>query len=393
VAVSAPSPPPGALRDLRLLGDVARICNRAADLDQVLGAALARICTAGGWPLGRLRPLGHLRPLDDQPGAPAAWSEVWSGTPPAALERFDALASPAFRAALGSDPAHALVAGRPVWISDLGGAAGSAAAALLMVPVPVADRLVAVLELFAAEGFEPDAERIEVATQIGIELGRAVERAEHQHLISELAERERQRIGAELHDGVGQQLAALGWLARTLERRLAAGAGVEPDSISALVLGIEEAQAALRSLARGLVPAPVDSSSLPDALESLVGRCGSAAGVSCTFECEPGVRVDDAAAPHLFRIAQEALRNAVEHAKANQIAVRLGAFGLEVRDDGVGMESRPEREGAGLRIMRQRAALIGAALSVESSRGAGTCIRCSLRPSCPPADAHSSRRV
>jgi signal transduction histidine kinase len=368
--VSAPGPPAGAAADARLLGDVVRICNRAAGLDEVIAAALERVCTAGGWLLGRLRP------LPAEPGPVPGWRGVCWGTPLPALERCDPL---------GSDRSRALSEGRPVWIPDLeeaaGASAGAAAAAVLLVPVTVGDRPVAVLELFAGEGFDPDAALLELAAQIGIELGRPLERAEHERLISELAEREQQRIGSELHDGVGQQLAALGWLARTLQRRLDAGAALDSDSIGALVHGLEEAQAQLRSLARGLVPPAVDARSLPDALEALVERCRRAAGVDCTFECEEELRIEDAAAPHLFRIAQEALRNAVEHAKASHIVVRLGAGGLEVHDDGVGMGAHAEGDGAGLRIMRRRAALIGAALRIESSRGAGTRIRCVLQDS------------
>jgi signal transduction histidine kinase len=123
---------------------------------------------------------------------------------------------------------------------------------------------------------------------------------------------------------------------------------------------------------------------LPAALADLAIRVATIYGLDCRFEGEQTVAVnDELAATQLFRIAQEALRNAAEHSGANRIAVSLrqedGKVSLEVRDNGRGFPDNQARfSGAGLRIMRYRANLIGAALEIAPADGQGTRLRCVL---------------
>jgi len=139
-----------------------------------------------------------------------------------------------------------------------------------------------------------------------------------------------------------------------------------------------------RRLARGLVPRDVEAPELEAALEGLALQVDQTEGISCRFRCEGRQRVPDArTATQLYRIAQEAVTNLVRHSGAEHVEIALtsdqAATVLEVCDDGEGL--LPEqlgKKGMGLQIMRYRAGLIGATLSVESSPGGGTRVRCRL---------------
>ena len=108
------------------------------------------------------------------------------------------------------------------------------------------------------------------------------------------------------------------------------------------------------------------------------------ANVACTVDCDGADRVSDpAVAAHLYRIAQEAVTNALKHGKARNISIRLSSDGglvrLSVRDDGVGLpETFDEKKGMGLRTMRYRANVIGAAFRVAPGLGGGTVVECAL---------------
>jgi signal transduction histidine kinase len=128
----------------------------------------------------------------------------------------------------------------------------------------------------------------------------------------------------------------------------------------------------------------MDAEGLMSALEEMAATTTDLFRVPCTFECESPVLIHDSAmAEHLFRIAQEAVRNAATHSHASRIAVTLETTenGLELRIEDNGMGFEPEKNaaiGMGLRIMPLRAKLIGAAFSATSRPGAGTIITCLL---------------
>jgi signal transduction histidine kinase len=130
------------------------------------------------------------------------------------------------------------------------------------------------------------------------------------------------------------------------------------------------------------MPIEIDSHGLCAALEELTERTGKTYDIECTFDCPTGVpETDSFAATHLYRIAREAVHNAVKHAKATRIWMRLTDdvyTMLTVRDDGVGMDVAGTSNGEGLRIMGHRANLIGATLSLENAEKGGTIVRCIL---------------
>jgi signal transduction histidine kinase len=208
---------------------------------------------------------------------------------------------------------------------------------------------------------------------------------EHQRLereILEVTERERQSIGADLHDNLGQRLTALEFMCATLKSEAAA----QPSLVQGLdSMGrmLREAIAQTRSLARGLVPVGNDPDALQNGLMELADRTSESGRVTCRFESpEPVLLVDARIAGHLYRIAQEAVNNAMKHANAKSIMIRLlkksRVVTLEISDNGSGLTKSEGKRGIGLGVMRHRASAIGAELTVSSKLGKGVIVRCQL---------------
>ena len=215
--------------------------------------------------------------------------------------------------------------------------------------------------------------------------------AEHRRLEREIlaiSERERHSIGADLHDNLGQQLTALELMC-TLAKEDAAPHPELTKRLDLMARMLRETVAQARFLARGLVPVGSDPDALQVGLAELAERTNALGRVRCHFDCPKPVNVGDPyVAGHLYRIAQEAVNNAVKHARAKHATIRLLLNGHElsllVEDDGAGLaKSRAAtREGIGLGVMRHRANAIGAQLAINSRRGEGVTIRCTL--SIPP---------
>jgi PAS domain S-box-containing protein len=212
-----------------------------------------------------------------------------------------------------------------------------------------------------------------------------LDRALQREVLS-IATLEQQRIGQELHDGLQQELIGLGLLAQNLADDLARTDSASSAKASRVAAGLAEANLNVRSLARGLVPVPVDAETLPAALSELAKTTQETCKIDCRFECAEPVNMPDAAtATHLYRIAQEAVGNAVKHASSRVIRIRLmrqdGGLRLEICDDGVGVPALPAaRAGVGLRLMEHRCALIGGRFALESRSGGGTVVSCSFAP-------------
>ncbi len=209
------------------------------------------------------------------------------------------------------------------------------------------------------------------------------QRKELEREVLEVASREQRRIGQDLHDTVGQELTALNILARDLADTLPNDPAAAANLAERLTRGLRRSQQQLRVVIRGLLPVPVDRDGLMAALADLADRTCQDSPVACTFHCPRPVSVaDNLTATHLYLIAQEAVHNAVKHARPRQIRITLthgNGLILRVRDDGVGRLSSPEQgRGLGLRIMYNRAAIIGARLTIEAAPSAGTVVTCEL---------------
>jgi PAS domain S-box-containing protein len=201
--------------------------------------------------------------------------------------------------------------------------------------------------------------------------------------VVEVASQQQQRIAQDLHDSVAQEMTALTLLARDLAETLETDPANAPKLVERIEKGLQRSQTELRAVLQGLLPVAVDRGGLMAALADLASRIQQHAKVTCTFDCpEPIALTDNLTATHLFLIAQEAVHNAVKHGKPRNIWIGLQsnhALVLRVQCNGMGMPARPSAtEGLGLRIMRDRAAIIGAHLTIESAEPTGTVVTCSL---------------
>lgn len=202
--------------------------------------------------------------------------------------------------------------------------------------------------------------------------------------VLEIAAQEQLRIGQDLHDGIGQELTGLGLIAQCLADALAATGHAHQDLAIKVANGIRKTLKQVRLLSRGLISVQADAGGLMTALDDLTAHVSEQSGIICRVECRTPVRIrDNVVATQLFRIAQEAITNSVKHARPKHIDVRLETDHnhviLAVEDDGTGLrESSPATHGIGLKIVRYRAGLINAMVTITSVAGKGTVITCRL---------------
>ena len=213
------------------------------------------------------------------------------------------------------------------------------------------------------------------------------EMAERERLekeILEVGERERRRIGHDLHDSLCQHLTGTALAGQVLGEKLAARSQPEAMEARKIVELIEDGIMLARNLARGIYPVEMEAEGLMSAFQDLAASITRTAKVVCVFECDSPVLIHNAAtATHLYRIAQEAVLNAIRHGKPRRIGITLAdrhdRVTLTVEDDGVGLPEMSQKgQGLGTRIMAHRAAMIGAAFSIEPNPTGGTLVECSL---------------
>ena len=195
----------------------------------------------------------------------------------------------------------------------------------------------------------------------------------------EVGERESVRIGQELHDHLCQVLLGAAFGAKAMAQSLPAGSPAAVD-LDDLVRLITSAVELTRDIARGLAPLELDGPAFVASLERLVSV--PRAGIAVRLECARVVPLTNArTALQLYRIAQEAIGNAVQHSAGSEIVVRVTSderdLELEVADNGCGFGSRAS-DGLGIALMKYRAEVIGARLRFDSSDQGGARVRCSL---------------
>ena len=217
--------------------------------------------------------------------------------------------------------------------------------------------------------------------------GAAVEVTERKRLEEEIlhiSELEQRRIGQDLHDGICQSLTAIELKSQSLAQSLEKKAKGSVAQVEEIAGQVREVIAQTRSLARGLSPFILESEGLPSALRELAANSGKLFNVKCVFESDgPPAVSDQATATHLYRIAQEAITNAVKHGKASAIEIKLSCKNnvtvLTISDNGIGLKTGAGAgPGMGLRTMQYRAGIIGAALLVQTQAAGGTRIVCFL---------------
>jgi len=238
---------------------------------------------------------------------------------------------------------------------------------------------------------KPDGERSFIefsSTQLAADLNLSIlrdvtERRNLEREIQEISEREQRRLGQDLHDGLGQSMTGIAFLAKVLQQKLQAKAIEEAEAAGNIASLINEALSQTRRLSRGLCPVVLDSNDIEAALEQLAENLRTLFSISCELHCDPGIKIaDNAVAVHLYRIAQEAATNAIKHGHARNVLLSLAGNGsrviLKIKDDGTGFPSAPKGKGMGLRVMHHRARMIGATISVRQPKEGGITVTCSI---------------
>ena len=219
-----------------------------------------------------------------------------------------------------------------------------------------------------------------IATGIDI-----TEREQLEKALLNISAREQRRIGQDLHDGLGQHLTGIAFMAKVHEEKLAEQNLRDATDAAKIVRLVNEAVHKTRELARGLLPVMSDAQGLMSALQLWSQEVEDIFGISCKFECEPRVLIhDEIVATHLYHIAQEAVNNATKHGHAKKIRLRLlaqnGSGTLMIIDDGSGIpEDRQYSQGMGLHIMNYRAGMIGGRLEVTRNETGGTTVSCTFK--------------
>ncbi|MGA3172654.1 MAG: sensor histidine kinase [Chthoniobacteraceae bacterium] len=301
-------------------------------------------------------------------------------------------------------------------------------------PVMLAREVDGVVELFSVNSLEPERPQPDIFATVGIQMGLFMERtqaleqlrhseealiqvnnalerrvsartaelhAANHELSTEIAERtrlereiirisehEQRRIGQDLHDGVCQELAAIAFMTRALANRLDKNGSEETATIHRVARLLNDSISRCRDIARGLHPVQMDSGGLMVALRDLARSTHPA--IACAFQCdEPTLMRESDTALNLYRIAQEAVNNALKYSHASRITISLRrdhkGLRLSISDDGCGIPIGPAarrgaRNGMGLHIMRYRARSMGATLRIHDRRPRGTEVVCLLPP-------------
>ncbi len=233
-----------------------------------------------------------------------------------------------------------------------------------------------------------------LGTRLMIAANDITERERLEKQILEISEEERERIGQDLHDGLCQLLSGIKFKTTLLEQKLQKKAVAEAQDARAIESLLNKAIEQARNTARGLHPVELEARGLMSALQGLADSVEAIYGIGCVCEFKQVLVHDHVVATHLYRIAQEAINNAVKHGQPSRILIRLSGtaerLALSIQDDGVGLPPRRRKKtGMGLHLMNYRARAIGGAIDIRPVQPAGTLVTCR----CPNSRAGTVRRI
>jgi two-component system CheB/CheR fusion protein len=367
---------------LQLLKEVGSAANQASTAEDALAAAVRLIAQHQSWALGHAY-------LCAGTVAECVPTSAWYVGQGLDADRLQATTM-SVRLSRGTGFAGTVLeTGAPIWVEELQGdprwirdegLLGLKGA--VFYPVLVQGEVRAVLAFYSNHPIATEAALETVLSSVSFQLAQVLERDETARGVAFAVENEQRQMGQELHDRLGQSLSAVGMLARSLQQKIETQAVPRAGELNPLVQGIEDAKAELRLLARGLLPVDLDVGGLSIALQELAAHCSELYQIACRFEGDEVTTFQDSTtAIQLFRIAQEAVRNAAEHGQAKRVVIQLsgadGQFTLQVKDDGIGFERDAARSrGLGIRIMHHRAHAVGASLDITTAPGQGTLVRC-----------------
>lgn len=376
-----------------MLREVAAVSIAARTVESPVRRAMELICEVGPFELSHAvveRPA-----TGGEPEAVHFWH-------PRKGEAFKAFRRASRGLALEPDPGDGLIGrplaeGEPVWQEELGvpdsegyderwrAAVDSGLRTGFSLPIFSEGRVCGVVEWLSTEKLEPDGRLMDVAGAIGHLLGLTLQRAKLERAVTDTLWLQQRRVGRELHDGLCQDLVGLGMQCRRLRTLRRKGKTEEADRVLGQVIsGVEESVDKARAMSRGLAPIEIDASGLIEALRQLAKNIEERFGVACSMEVfgEPHVP-DDATALHLYYIAREAAHNAARHGGAGHMEMLFGEESgcalLRISDDGVGLPTTADPlPGMGLQLMKHRASMIHADLTIESTPNEGTHVTCRL---------------
>jgi signal transduction histidine kinase len=344
-----------------------------------------RVCNHHGWSFGH----GYLRGVQDTNELVPVVSYYEDGS-----DRFRSFRDVSARRSIKKGeglPGRVFASDRAESTTDLAGelTAGRGEAAShaklrsgAAFPIRVGKDVLGVMEFFAETNIELNELMLYSMASIGTQVGHVIARKRLAAELARAAVEEQRRIGQDLHDTVGQELAGLALSAERTERRLRHLGLAEAEDLHDLAAGVRTALEHMRRTVRHLVTAVSEPESFPDTLADLADSIEMRSDVRCTVRCDVSSDLHDAVtAVQLYRIASEAVANALRHGKANNISILFisddGGITLQVSDDGMGIsESSTQSQGLGLKTMRQRARVIGGSLDVSSVEGGGTVVAC-----------------
>jgi len=208
------------------------------------------------------------------------------------------------------------------------------------------------------------------------------ERKRLEHELLEITERERRRIGLDLHDDLGQKLSGIALMTKGLELKLTREKSESAKDAAQIHQLVQETMSHTSNLARDLTTLDITEGHLRDALESLASRVHDLFDITCLFKSEGAVpALEVPVISQIYKIAQEAVTNAIKHGKARIVEIRLAAKSeglvLSVENDGRPFpDLNAHATGMGLKIMNYRASLIGASLEIRGRGPQGTLVRC-----------------
>lgn len=230
-------------------------------------------------------------------------------------------------------------------------------------------------------------EEQKLVNAIANDLGSWLELRRLEQALVSVAEEQAHTIGQELHDNVGQQIAAIGYQARVLEKKISAST-IGNENLTTLAASIaSQTQTAvihIKQLAQGLLPFELEANGLIQALQTLATRISTTYNIDCNFSWNNiSIINDNSVALNLYRITQEAVNNAIRHGKAQHITITLTSdektLRLSICDDGCGFTgidiNHPSTPGMGIKIMQYRAKQLGAKMEILARKEGGTEVR------------------
>ena len=313
--------------EIHQLNDITTMANQSQNTEQAIEYCLRRVAMYNGWCFGDAL-LSAADNADELVPAHAYYAED-----PDRFRRFREVTF-GLRVRRGQGmPGRVLASGKLEWTTDLRGDLTERRALLaeelgigtaVAFPVLLGEKVAAVLEFFSDRVIQPDSRIADAMVGVGLQLGRVIERAEFEEHLLTIAEEIQRGISQDLHDDVGQELTGLGLKAQTLAEMLAPAKTPAGDLAADIIAALERTHDKVRGLCRGTLPIELEEGLLSGALEQLAVATSGSSRISCGFTCPyPDPVFDSRVSVHLYRIAQEAVANALRHSGAQGIQIML----------------------------------------------------------------------